>query len=333
MIVRERRREIGVLKAIGSSNARISLAVRVRGAHAHRHGRGRRGDRRRDPQQPRARRAGLEQLEPGETARRSPPAPGGPAGCRRRRSDPHRRWARAAGVTQFGDVLSNVQAHVGFSILLYGLLAAVLIAVIGTAFPSWLIAKIRPAEVMRRSSHAAGHRSLEDVRFRRHRGEGRRRREPSRCRPACSPPSSGAAAAARARCSRCWARSTSRRAGASRSTARSSAGGSDHQLIQYRRNQIGFVFQSYNLIPNLTAVQNVMLPMEFAGVSNRERRDRAVAAARTGRAQGRQATAAPGEALGWRAAARRHRPGVVEPTQAHPRRRAHRQPRHQAPGA
>ena len=44
---------------------------------------------------------------------------------------------------------SNVHATVGFSILLYGLLAAVVIAVVGTAFPSWLIAKIRPAEVMR----------------------------------------------------------------------------------------------------------------------------------------------------------------------------------------
>src|SRR5262249_30332066 len=55
----------------------------------------------------------------------------------------------APGCTPLGDVLSNVQAHVGFSILLYGLLAAVLIAVIGTAFPSWLIARIRPAEVMR----------------------------------------------------------------------------------------------------------------------------------------------------------------------------------------
>jgi putative ABC transport system permease protein len=51
--------------------------------------------------------------------------------------------------TNFGDVLSNVHATVGFSILLYGLLAAVLIAIVGTAFPSWLIAKIRPAEVMR----------------------------------------------------------------------------------------------------------------------------------------------------------------------------------------
>jgi ABC-type antimicrobial peptide transport system permease subunit len=53
------------------------------------------------------------------------------------------------GLTQFGDVLSNVHAAVGFSILLYGLLAAVVIAVVGTAIPSWLIAKIRPAEVMR----------------------------------------------------------------------------------------------------------------------------------------------------------------------------------------
>jgi len=53
--------------------------------------------------------------------------------------------------------------------------------------------------------------------------------------------------------------------------------GSDHQLIQYRRNQIGFIFQSYNLIPNLSAIQNVMLPMEFARVSKRERRERAVA--------------------------------------------------------
>src|SRR4029079_18932813 len=53
--------------------------------------------------------------------------------------------------------------------------------------------------------------------------------------------------------------------------------GSDHQLIRYRRNQIGFVFQSYNLIPNLSALQNVMLPMEFAGVSRSDRRGRAEA--------------------------------------------------------
>lgn len=53
--------------------------------------------------------------------------------------------------------------------------------------------------------------------------------------------------------------------------------GSDRQLIEYRRNKIGFIFQSYNLIPNLSAVENVMLPMEFAGMKKRERRQRAEA--------------------------------------------------------
>lgn len=49
----------------------------------------------------------------------------------------------------------------------------------------------------------------------------------------------------------------------------------DGKLIGYRRQKIGFVFQHYNLIPNLTALQNVMLPMEFAGVPAKERRERA----------------------------------------------------------
>lgn len=50
---------------------------------------------------------------------------------------------------------------------------------------------------------------------------------------------------------------------------------SDSKLIQYRRQSIGFVFQNYNLIPNLTAVENVMLPMEYAHTSRTERRERA----------------------------------------------------------
>jgi len=49
----------------------------------------------------------------------------------------------------------------------------------------------------------------------------------------------------------------------------------DHRLTEYRRQKIGFVFQSYNLIPNLTALENVMLPMEFAGVTRSDRRQRA----------------------------------------------------------
>ncbi|HVQ43953.1 MAG TPA: ABC transporter ATP-binding protein [Candidatus Saccharimonadia bacterium] len=50
---------------------------------------------------------------------------------------------------------------------------------------------------------------------------------------------------------------------------------SDRQLIKYRLTRIGFVFQGYNLIPNLTALENVMLPMEFAGVAVGERHTRA----------------------------------------------------------
>ena len=53
------------------------------------------------------------------------------------------------------------------------------------------------------------------------------------------------------------------------------AGLGDHALIKYRCEKIGFVFQSYNLVPNLTATENVMLPMEFAGLAPRERKERA----------------------------------------------------------
>ena len=50
---------------------------------------------------------------------------------------------------------------------------------------------------------------------------------------------------------------------------------SDQKLIKYRREKIGFVFQGYNLIPNLTALENVMVPMEFAGVGLSDRKTRA----------------------------------------------------------
>src|SRR5580698_7362668 len=49
----------------------------------------------------------------------------------------------------------------------------------------------------------------------------------------------------------------------------------DRSLIKYRCKKIGFVFQSYNLVPNLTAAENVMLPMEFAGTPKRQRLERA----------------------------------------------------------
>ena len=49
----------------------------------------------------------------------------------------------------------------------------------------------------------------------------------------------------------------------------------DRQLIEYRRHTIGFVFQGFNLVPNLSARQNVMLPMEFAGIRRPQRLARA----------------------------------------------------------
>jgi len=50
---------------------------------------------------------------------------------------------------------------------------------------------------------------------------------------------------------------------------------SDHALIGYRARKIGFVFQNYNLVPNLSALENVLLPMEFARVPRRDRLARA----------------------------------------------------------
>ena len=43
----------------------------------------------------------------------------------------------------------------------------------------------------------------------------------------------------------------------------------------YRCSTVGFVFQSYQLIANLSALENVMLPMEYAGVDKEARRERA----------------------------------------------------------
>jgi len=48
-------------------------------------------------------------------------------------------------------------------------------------------------------------------------------------------------------------------------------------LTKYRRSKIGFVFQGYNLVPNLSALENVMLPGELMGVSRAERKARAAA--------------------------------------------------------
>ena len=43
----------------------------------------------------------------------------------------------------------------------------------------------------------------------------------------------------------------------------------------FRRRTVGFIFQSFNLIPTMTALENVAFPLRFARVSRRQRRARA----------------------------------------------------------
>lgn len=53
---------------------------------------------------------------------------------------------------------------------------------------------------------------------------------------------------------------------------------SEAQLAQVRNKQIGFVFQQFNLLPSMTALRNVELPLVYAGVPASERRARATEA-------------------------------------------------------
>jgi len=49
----------------------------------------------------------------------------------------------------------------------------------------------------------------------------------------------------------------------------------DNQLAEIRNNEIGFIFQTFNLLPRYTTLENVMLPLIYAGLSKHERRKRA----------------------------------------------------------
>jgi putative ABC transport system permease protein len=134
MIVRERRREIGVLKAIGASNIKITtqfvseaFTLTAMGAVVGVIG-------------------GLLLANPIlkvlVTSNTAAPAGGGFGG------GGGRGFGRALGAIG-GNTLSTLQTTIGFDILAYGLVAALIIAFLGSALPAWMIAKVRPAEVMR----------------------------------------------------------------------------------------------------------------------------------------------------------------------------------------
>jgi len=55
---------------------------------------------------------------------------------------------------------------------------------------------------------------------------------------------------------------------------------SDDDLADVRNKEIGFVFQQFNLLPRLTAAENVALPLVYAGVNKKDRTDRAMEALR-----------------------------------------------------
>ena len=102
------------------------------------------------------------------------------------------------------------------------------------------------------------------------------------------------------------------------------AGLSDKELTRLRRDRLGFVFQAFNLLPMLSAAENITLPMDLAGRKGRPRVGRP--RHRDGRPAG-PAEAPPVRAVGRPAAARRRGPGPGRPARGDLRRRAHRQPR------
>jgi putative ABC transport system ATP-binding protein len=52
----------------------------------------------------------------------------------------------------------------------------------------------------------------------------------------------------------------------------------DDDLAEVRNNEIGFVFQQFNLLPRLSAAENVALPLVYAGIGRKERMERAMEA-------------------------------------------------------
>jgi ABC-type lipoprotein export system ATPase subunit len=52
--------------------------------------------------------------------------------------------------------------------------------------------------------------------------------------------------------------------------------GNDKALVEFRKNHTGFIMQNFSLIPYMTALQNVLLPLSLNGLSSVEQKDRAI---------------------------------------------------------
>ena len=141
MVVRERRREIGVLKAIGGSNRTIvsqfiveSLVLVVLGTVVG---------------------LGVALVSSGgianalvssnSNAAATEDAPSSASGPRRQMI----KLGDTKGLQSATSLVGQVAANVGWTTVVYGFLVAIVIAIVGSAIPAWLIAKVRPAEVLR----------------------------------------------------------------------------------------------------------------------------------------------------------------------------------------
>jgi putative ABC transport system permease protein len=150
MIVRERRREIGVLKAIGATNRSIvgqfvaealvlTLCGAVLGTALAAVGSNQITGALVSANTPSASSSGFQ--DGPSFGARGPGGQGGPGGGFTRRFGQARQSAE--------NLVSNIKTNVGAPLLAEGLGAAILIAILGSAIPAYLIAKVRPAEVMR----------------------------------------------------------------------------------------------------------------------------------------------------------------------------------------